>query len=122
MVKNKCICVLDERGREVLDPTPVSMPVGFKRPMSIQEQIRILVKTELSRKAHEEGNETFDEADDFVIGDEPELRSRYELDDEQERYREEAQPSPGTVPPKPPEDQPPPKAGAADDPGDQDKQ
>lgn len=75
----------DEHGREILDPTPVAMPVGFKRPPSLDERIRAFVRTELSRQAAEEGNETFEEADDFDVPDEEESPlSRYELTPMQE--------------------------------------
>lgn len=73
---------LDKFGHEVLDTTPVARAVSIARPPSIQEQIRRYVQTELSRQAVEAGEESFEEADDFDVGDEPELRSRYELDEE----------------------------------------
>lgn len=75
----------DERGREVSDPTPVEIPVNFRRPETLQEQIRRLIRTEMSVQALNEGKETFDEADDFDIEpDEP--RSQWELDDDQLLY------------------------------------
>lgn len=75
----------DEQGREILDPTPVAMPVGFKRPPTLDERIRAFVRTELSRQAAEEGNETFEEADDFYVEEEEESPlSRYELTPMQE--------------------------------------
>ena len=75
----------DARGREVSDPTPVEIPVNFRRPETLQEQIRRLIRTEMSAQALNEGKETFDEADDFDIEpDEP--RSKWELDDDQLYY------------------------------------
>lgn len=62
---------LDEHGREIPDPTPVTIPSGFRRPPTLQEQVQRLVRGELSRRAAEQGFETFEDADDFdVEGDE----------------------------------------------------
>ena len=44
-----------------------------------------MIRNEVSSRAQAEGYETFEEADDFEVGDEPELRTPYELDDEQAR-------------------------------------
>lgn len=40
-------------------------PPNAHQPLSIQEEIRRFVRQELSQQAEAEGNETFDEADDF---------------------------------------------------------
>ena len=61
---------LDKNGNEVLDSTPMEIPVGFMRPPSIQQQIQRLVRTELSDAAGNRGDETFEESEDF--GEEPE--------------------------------------------------
>lgn len=73
----------DEKGREILDATPVALPIGYKHPESLTSQIRRLIKNELSMSARAEGKETFEEADDFDTGDDDDIRSPYELDDEQ---------------------------------------
>lgn len=70
---------LDELGREVLDPTPVAIPVGFQKPESLAETIRRLVRTEEFRRAVErQGMETFEEADDFEVGEDYDPSSPYE--------------------------------------------
>lgn len=75
----------NEKGQEILDQTPVALPAGLKRPPSLQERIRQFVRTELSRQAEEQGQESFEEADDFDIPDEEEgPLSRYELSPMQE--------------------------------------
>lgn len=56
-------------GKEYLDPTPVAVPVGFGRPESLQETIRRLVRTEVSRGASQAGFESFEEANDFDVDD-----------------------------------------------------
>lgn len=63
------IAAHDELGREVLDPTPVAPPVRFERGLSQQEHIRRLIQVEMSRAALEEGQESFEEADDFDTGE-----------------------------------------------------
>lgn len=60
---------LDEKGRELLDNTPVELPLGFEHPESLEERIRRLVRTSVSDHAAESGAETFEEADDFDIAD-----------------------------------------------------
>lgn len=74
----------DERGRELPDPTPIAIPVGFNRPETLQEQIRRLVRNEFSQVAAATGFETFDEANDFDVPDaDAELHAtEYEMDPE----------------------------------------
>lgn len=77
---------LDDNGCEVLDDTPVAMPVRFGRAENLSETVRRLVAGELSGYAASQGFESFDEADDFEVGDDYDPRSRYELDDVQSEY------------------------------------
>lgn len=70
---------LDDKGREVVDSTPMAIPVGFQRPESLSETIRRLVRSEeLRRLAERAGAETFEEADDFDVGDDFDPTSPYE--------------------------------------------
>lgn len=72
---------LDPRGREIPDPVPVAPPVGYKRQPSLAEQIRAMVRSEKLRdEAQAAGYETFEEADDFDVGDDYEPNSPYEVD------------------------------------------
>lgn len=66
-------------GGEILDPTPIEAAAEALRLPSIQDQIRRVVEEELSKRAGDLGMETIDEANDFVVEDEPELTSPYEL-------------------------------------------
>lgn len=77
---------LDDNGLEVLDDTPVAIPVRFSRAETLVDQVRRLVAGELSGAATLAGFESFDEADDFDVGDDYDPRSRYELDDGQAEY------------------------------------
>lgn len=58
-------------GREVMDSTPMSLPVGFRRPPSLIEQMRSMIRHELSEGAARAGRETFEESLDFEIPDDP---------------------------------------------------
>ncbi|QXP07968.1 MAG: hypothetical protein [Arizlama microvirus] len=69
----------DELGREILDETPMALPIGFQRPPTLQEQVARLVRTEFSRQAVAEGRESFEEADDFDM-DDVDFSSPYEED------------------------------------------
>lgn len=80
---------LDEKGNEICDPTPAAVSVGFKRPPTLQEQIQRLVRTELSDQAAAQGNETFEEADDFEVGDDYDPKSKYEIDEHLPSYNDD---------------------------------
>lgn len=69
----------DDRGRECPDPRPVSVPHGWARPLSLHEEIKRFVRSELSRAAADQEAETFEESDDFEVEDDPEWVSPYEV-------------------------------------------
>lgn len=75
---------LDENGREMLNPIPVNLGVNMERPLTLQEQIQRVLKSNLSLQAQEQGMETFEESNDFEIDDEdPDpIQSPYELQEE----------------------------------------
>lgn len=58
-------------GEEILDPTPVALPIRFKRPTPLNERIKQMVAQEMSLAAQAAGEESFNEADDFNIPDDP---------------------------------------------------
>lgn len=75
----------NERGEEMENKEPVEMPLKFKRPPSIHELIAQAVRTEAwAAKMEREGKETFEEANDFDVGDDVEPDSRYEVQDDAE--------------------------------------
>lgn len=75
---------VNEHGEEVMDETPISVPL---RPapasLGMLQQIRSLIAGELSRKAGDDGFESFEEANDFEVGD-YQPYSPYELSLDQE--------------------------------------
>lgn len=96
---------LNERGHEVLDDTPVALPLKFRR-QSFVDQIQSFIRAELSRQADDQGHESFEEADDFWIDDDDLPRSQYELEADQEfaeLYRPEPDPEPSSEPTATPE-------------------
>lgn len=67
-------------GKEVVDPTPSIINTGLRKRESIQDQIRRMIRTEASMYAMENGQESFEEADDFDIADDPiDYTSPYEM-------------------------------------------
>lgn len=72
----------DKNGNLIMDPTPIAPPIGYKKHPSMVEIVRDMVKSErLAQEALASGHETFEEAEDFEIDDEPEqLRSKWEND------------------------------------------
>lgn len=71
---------------EKLDPTPVAMPIGYKRPSPLADLIANMVRDEIERERGEE-YESIEEAEDFEPEDEAVLDlSPYTLNDlEEER-------------------------------------
>lgn len=67
------------RGRETPSQERLSLPSGFERPLTLQEQVQRLVRTSLSAYAEAQGMETFEEADDFDIEDDVEPNTPYEV-------------------------------------------
>lgn len=71
----------NERGHEIPDPTPMQPPLGYNRQPSLAQQMREMIMShELAKAAAAADMETFEEADDFDIGDdfEQEKHSPYE--------------------------------------------
>lgn len=62
---------LNVRGQEVPDPTVVEPPLGYIQQPDIFEQMRRMIRHEVSQAAAAAEFETFEEADDFEVDDEP---------------------------------------------------
>lgn len=78
-VKKKAHMHHTPEGSEVPDPVPIAPPVGYVRTKPIREQLREMVQSEaLARAARDSGNETFEEAEDFDVGDDIDPRSPWE--------------------------------------------
>lgn len=68
----------DANGWELLDPTPVAIPTGFKVPETMEQRVQRLTRTSMSALAAEQGYETFEESEDFNIGDDIDPSTPYE--------------------------------------------
>lgn len=67
---------------EPVDNTPVDMPTRLRLPQNRTDQIRSFIRAELSRRAEEDGIESFEEADDIEPDDEESMPySAYELNE-----------------------------------------
>lgn len=67
------------RGSEINSGEPVDVPLGYRRPPTLDQQIQRLVRDAVSRQAAQDGFETFEEADDFDVGDDYDPTSPYEM-------------------------------------------
>jgi len=73
----------NEAGEEILDPTPMQPPLGYKRTLSLSEQIAQQVRIahlKILRDNLADVAESEEEADDFEVGDDFEPMSQYEND------------------------------------------
>lgn len=62
----------DDRGRELPDPVPMAPPVGYRQPPTLADMIRRMVQSEVLRRAAAvEEFDSFEEAEDFEIEDDP---------------------------------------------------
>lgn len=77
----KLLQKLAKRARftEKVDPKPAGIPVGFQRPPTLQEQVQRFIRHEMSQAAANGGLETWEEADDFDVGDDYDPSSPHEL-------------------------------------------
>jgi len=100
---------LNKDGKEVGNPKPMVLPVGMQRPASLQEQIERVVRQKMSQKQIDEGIETFEEANDFDVTDEfelAELKSNYDLLEDEYPVYEPENPPPSSEPATEPEPTP----------------
>lgn len=66
----------DADGLEIPDPVPIEVPAGFKRPLSIHEQIhRALRSSEVRAAQAARGEETLEDSMDFDTGEDDPLPS-----------------------------------------------
>lgn len=84
-----------KKENEELDPTPMAMPLGYKKPESLQQMmIRMIHDADFQRKMREQGVETIDESDDFEMEDDENYlpRTPYELEYDAETDKEYLKP------------------------------
>lgn len=77
MLKNER---LTKDGREILDPTPINIPVGYRQPETLEQKIARMVAIErLSQESAANGGETFEESLDFDVGDDIDPTTPWEV-------------------------------------------
>lgn len=64
--------MIGEDGLEYPNPNPLVVDVGPKR-LSLRDQVKRILREEVSKEAYKQGFETFDEANDFDVEDEDPL-------------------------------------------------
>jgi len=75
---------LNKEGAERPSSIPLDPPLGYKRTPSLSEQIRAMVRSEaLAQATAAAGVETFDEADDFDVGEDIDPSSPWEVNFDQ---------------------------------------
>lgn len=88
-----------EASQEFPDPTPVEIPLEMARPLTLQEEMKRFLVSEMNRMRPEDAG-SFEDEDDFdVYDDEPDWVSGYEFEEmepeEQQGYDNlDAEPSP----------------------------
>lgn len=71
----------DQNGGEIGNPVPLEPPLGYKRSLSLSEQIAQQVRIQTLRILEDQAiHETDDEADDFEVGEDYEPLSQHEND------------------------------------------
>ena len=77
----------DDQNREILDHTPVEIPLGYKAPETLDEKIARAVRHEMFSQQNRD-LETFAEADDFDVddGEDIDFTSQYEVKDMSEEF------------------------------------
>lgn len=69
---------LNDKGQEVLDPTPMAPPVGYFKQPTMVDIIRERIRGALSERAAEMDQDSFEDADDFDVGDDYDPQSPWE--------------------------------------------
>lgn len=79
---------------EKIDPRPVAIPAGMKRPETLEQKMKRMIQHELSQHAVENGQESWEDANDFNVEDEdPTLKpTSFEMASEMmEEFRNETE-------------------------------
>lgn len=99
----------DDKGREIPDPVPVAVPHSWERPLSLHDQIKRFIRVEMSQAADLAGEESFEDAEDFDVDEDPDPLSAYEIPEAPPEW-------PGGVKDADPDPPPAPAAPAAPEP------
>lgn len=79
----------NEKGEEILDKTPVALPVGYEVPEPLEKMVARMVRAASAHSASM-GNETLEEANDFGPDEEEdEVKTMYQYQTMEEEYLDE---------------------------------
>lgn len=71
----------NEAGEELMDPTPIALPVGHRRPLTLQETLAMFIRSPGFRdQVTGEEFESFEESEDFDMDDDVDPSAPYEKD------------------------------------------
>lgn len=73
------MAVLDEFGREILNPVPVAPPIGYQAEQSMMDRITEQLLARQRILAEDAIQESQEDAEDFDVGDDFDPMSRYEV-------------------------------------------
>lgn len=65
------LAFLNLRGQEVPDPTIIEPPLGYIQQPDLMELMRRMIRSTLTEAIDQQEFETFEEADDFDVADDP---------------------------------------------------
>ncbi len=77
------LAYLTDDGKEINDPRPTTLHTGLVKPLTLSEQVKRLMHQELSHQAIDQGHESEEEANDFDIESDPEVKGNYDLMEEE---------------------------------------
>ena len=63
------MATLNDLGEEVLDQTPVAVPIPFTRPEPLHLRLRRMIEQFYAEAQQKDDYETFEDADDFDVAD-----------------------------------------------------
>lgn len=79
----------NEKGEEILDKTPMALPIGYERPERLEAMVARMVRAASAHSAAM-GNETLEEANDFGPDEEEdEVKTPYQYQTMEEEYFDE---------------------------------
>lgn len=69
----------NERGEEMMDPKPRAVPIGFEKPEPLEAMLARVLRNQRTIDAlARAGKESFDEANDFEVGEDYDPKSPHE--------------------------------------------
>lgn len=87
-MEQRVLCRYNDKGQEILDTTPVEMPLGWDRPESLEQTIARMIHADRVRGSQDEVDSP-EEGEDFMVEDDPLPPSIHEFTEFDERRAQE---------------------------------